>query len=194
MVIIAGPPFAGKSRLALEATQGRQEVVVVAVDPHSTPVPKYRHLLGARSDVIVLVEDPPSEQLDGLLGLATSEPRLKLIVTTATPAAVPNPSFGSDERVRVITLAGLDDAQATELLRSTGEPLDPTVAGWIVEQSGGLPGILLTAAAIGQRLHVVDGGFRGQVGSEIERRAPDVNYRWTRIASSRIVTRPARAG
>lgn len=169
-LVVTGPPGIGKSRLVLEGLEPWKERVVVALDPRSADVGDYRALVRARSDVFVVVEDPSREQLDELVALAMYEPGLRMVLTLPTPDEVPNPSFGHDPRLRTLPLGPLSPDDSRTLLRATGAPIDPALADWIVAQSGGLPSILLTAAAIGPQLRETAVNLQWAVGRELERR------------------------
>jgi hypothetical protein len=170
VIILSGPHDIGKSRLALEATRHRPHDVVQALDPRSMDLSDYRSLCATHGEVICIVEDPESDAIEPLVNEALSLSNFKLIVALPTLANAPAPAYGRDERVQVIHLQPLPDAEARKLLEATGQPLDFDMVDWITRHAGGVPGVLLAAASVGntQRHDLIS--FADAVGHEFERR------------------------
>lgn len=170
VIVLSGPHDIGKTRLAREATGHCPYHVVVALDPRSMALADYRSLASDRGEIICIVEDPDSEALDRLVDEALTIPNLKLLVTLPTSASTPVPSYGRDERVQALHLQSLAYDDARKMLKATGKPLDFEIEDWIIDQSGGVPGILLDAASAGPGLRRILGNFAEEVGNEYEKR------------------------
>src|SRR5262249_10086588 len=101
---------------------------------------------------------------------ALSLPNFKLIVALPTPTHAHAPTYGRDERVQALHLQPLPDAEARKLLEATGRPLDFDIVDWITRHAGGVPGVLLVAASVGNTLRHDLTSFVEAVGHEFERR------------------------
>ncbi|MBI1745383.1 MAG: hypothetical protein HYR55_02205 [Acidobacteria bacterium] len=170
VVVLTGPHDVGKSRLALEATRHRPHYVVQALDPRSMALNDYRQLVSDKGEILCIVEDPDSESIDLLVSEALTLPTLKLIITLPTSANAPAPSYGRDERVQSVHLQPLSEENARKLLRAAGRPLDFSIEDWIIRNAGGVPGVLLVAASVGNKLRDTSEDFAEQVGQEFEDR------------------------
>jgi len=170
VIVLSGPHDIGKSRLTLEATQHRPHDVVQALDPRSMDLSDYRNLCATHGEVICIVEDPESDAIEPLVNEALSLPNFKLIMTLPTPTNAPAPAYGRDERVQVFHLQPLPDAEARKLLEATRQPLDFDMVDWITRHAGGVPGVLLAAASVGNTLRHDLTSFVDTVGHEFERR------------------------
>lgn len=168
-IIVSGPHDMGKSRLALEATKHRPQNVAVALDPRSMSLADYRILCSATSEVICIVEDPEYDSIQSLIGEALSVPGLKLLITFPAVTNEQDLSYGFDDRVESMPLAPLNDESARKLIQAAG-PIDYGIQDWIVNQAGGIPGIILAAASIAENLRQDHSDFGSAVGSEFERR------------------------
>jgi len=170
VIVLSGPHDIGKSRLTLEATRHRPHDVVQALDPRSMDLSDYRSLCAAHGEVICIVEDPESDAIEPLVNEALSLPNFKLIVALPTAANASAPAYGRDERVQVIHLQPLPYVEARKLLEATGQPLDFDMADWMTRHAGGVPGVLLAAASVGNILRHDLTSFVDAVGHEFERR------------------------
>ena len=170
VIVLSGPHDIGKSRLALEATRHRPHDVVQALDPRSMALSDYRNLCATHGEVICIVEDPESDALEPLVNEALGLPNFKLIIALPTPTNAPAPAYGRDERIQVLHLQPLPDAEARKLLEATGQPLDFDLVDWITRHAGGVPGVLLAAASVGNILRHDLTSFVDAVGHEFERR------------------------
>ena len=170
VIVLSGPHDIGKSRLALEATRHRPHDVVQALDPRSMDLSDYRSLCATHGEVICIVEDPESDAIEPLVNEALSLPNFKLIIALPTPTNAPAPAYGRDERVQALHLQPLPDAEARKLLEATGQPLDFDMVDWITRHAGGVPGVLLAAASVGNTLRHDLTSFVDAVGHEFERR------------------------
>ncbi len=162
-IVVTGPPESGKSRLALAATRHRREAVVSVFDVRSVPIGELRALGHASGEVIVIVDEAAPESVEDLLALALGEPTLKLVVVVPSTARVTTPALGPDERIQRIDVPALDRAASLQLLEASAIELVPGTATWIVQHSGGLPGVLLAAATVGASPHESAKTLRQQV-------------------------------
>jgi len=78
-------------------------------------------------------------------------------------------NFGLDSRLRHIPVYGLSEQDSTELLRVAGAKFDYSVASWVVQQGGGNPGILLSAAQIAD-LRTKAASFTDQIAEAFEKK------------------------
>jgi hypothetical protein len=169
-IVLSGSHDIGKSRLALAATRRRPHDVVLALDPRSLQLGDYRGLGTDRGNVICIVEDPEPDSVERLINESLSSSNLKFIITLPTAANVPVPSYGYDERVQFVHLEPLTEENTRKLLRATGQPLGFEIETWILRQAGGIPGLLLAAASIGDGLRAGLADFATTVGRQFEER------------------------
>jgi len=172
-VILMGPPSGGKSRLALEATRHRPLDTVVAIDPRSTRVGDLLSLSSRGQDVVVILDDPDPDQVDGFIAQALADPGLTIVVALPLLDGVPSPDVGANDHIRAIPLPSLDDGYARRLLAAARADIDHSLSSWIVDQAGGNPGILLLAADVGPGLRAGDAAasFATQIARDRVRKA-----------------------
>ena len=103
-------------------------------------------------DTLVILDDPEPDHAEDLVRDTLGRERLKLIMTLPTPEPARAPNFGHDLRVRTLSIDPLSDARGEELLRAAGARLDYSLGAWIIDQAGGIPGVLLLAASVGSEL------------------------------------------
>lgn len=173
VIILSGPHDMGKSRLALEATQHRMHDVVVALDPRSMELSDYRSLVSDKKEVICIIEDPEPKDLRSLVGEVLTLPSLKVIITFPARDSISVPAYGVDDRVWSCHLDRLTHESARRLLNATGISIDFGIEDWILTHAGGNPGVLLTAASLGNALRRDVPSFTEAVGREFERRIKD---------------------
>ncbi len=169
IVLISGGPDMGKTRLALDATQHRPFDAVVAIEGRTLTVADLLALRTPGQPLIIVVDDPDESTYDALITAALAE-ELKLVLTVPSTDAANVASYGRDPRVKLLTLDPLSDSQSRELLTTAGARLEYSVESWVIEQSGGNPGVLIAAASIGEQLRVEGANFFDQVGSRLEDR------------------------
>jgi len=170
VIVLSGPQNIGKSRLALEATAHRPLQTVVALDPQSTGASDLAGLVTPGCETVVVVEDPDAEHAEEMARYAIGTTDLKLVITLPTAESAPEPNFGRDPRVKLMRVRPLTDSASDELLRAVQAKLDFGVEAWIVDQSGGNPGVLLAAARIGPELRQTAGAFAEAVAETFIRR------------------------
>jgi hypothetical protein len=168
-IILAGPHGIGKSRLALEATADRQYLTVFALDPELS-VPDIRALSSPGNEVIVVVEDPSPDTARRLMQEITARQDIKLVLAVPTPRNVPPIGFGETEAARILQIAPLADQEAEAILNAAGARFPWSVSSWVVRQAGGIPGIMLAAARMGDRLQQGHATFAEQVAIDFEER------------------------
>lgn len=170
VVVVVGPSGVGKSRIVLEATKDRRHLVAVATDPRSLAIADYRRLCTDRGEVVCLIEDPDYDRLPGLINEALGVPGMKALITLPVPRQHDLPAFGFDSRVRVVNLKGLDSQRSRDLLKVANPRLAFDLREWIVDRAGGIPHILLTAAALGEHLRDQGQDLTAAVGRKLEDR------------------------
>ena len=158
----------GKTRLVLEATRHRDVDTIEALDPTGVAGDELRRLHKAGREVIVLLQDLMGDATERIIrsALAVGE-TIKVIITLPTREGSPLPNFGIDDRARLLPLKSLDKAEARGLFAHLLGDLrvDYGIESWIIEQAGGVPGVLLAAARLGRTLRPSAGRFTDQVGS-----------------------------
>ncbi len=170
VILVHGPHDVGKDRLILEATKHGENDVLVSVDPEGPDFRDLREIGDSGRDAVLIVEDLDRERLSQVLPQVLSQEKLKLFASLPTRAGVSLPDYGFDPRVQTLALDELDASSSMELLKKAGAHLDYSLAMWVVEHAGGIPGVLLSAASIGRGLRETAGDFWEQVGREFERR------------------------
>ncbi len=167
-IAISGTHMMGKTRIALEATRHRDAGFVEALDRQALNIDHLRRLETANRSTIVLVNDPDPKLARELAEGALAREKLKVIFCLATADAAPHLSFGLDDRVRHISLPPLSREKSEELLKAAAQ-LDFSLHSWVVENAGGVPGVLLAAARVGAALRRDGGDFLDQVAAGFEK-------------------------
>jgi hypothetical protein len=183
-VVVTGPHMIGKSRLILEATRHRDIDVVEALDSGGVNADSMRRLTKAGRETILLLQDATGDLAERVCrqALAIGE-TIKIIVALPTRDGAPLPNFGLDDRACLLPVPPLDDAAARQLFNHAigQDRVDFGIESWIIEQAGGLPGILLATSRFGRELRPGAGTFTEQIGRAFEaklgRAVPDVAAR-----------------
>lgn len=173
VLVLAGPPDMGKTRLALESTNHKPFDTVVATDGHTLTVADMLALITQGQHPLAIVDDPDQNTTEALISTAFSSP-LKLILTVPSSEVGELVNYGRDPRVKVLSLVPLMEDESRDLLLAAGARLDYSVLSWITEQAGGNPGVLIAAASVGEQLRIEGTNFFEQVGNAIEIRARTV--------------------
>jgi hypothetical protein len=171
VIALSGTHMMGKSRVALEATRQRDTAFVEALDRQTLNIDHLRRLTSPSRVVLALVNDPDAELAEELARETLATDGLKLILSLSTAAAAPAPSFGLDTRVQSLSLPALSDEKSGELLKAAGGELDFSLESWVVENAGGVPGVILAAAQVGAELRRDGGTFLNQVARGFEQKA-----------------------
>jgi hypothetical protein len=169
-MIAYGPHQMGKSRLALEGTKEWPIETVFALDAGSLSVQDLLALRRPGNETLVVIEDPEAEAAQRFVEQALAGAGLKVLITLPTAENAPAPSFGRDDRVRLVPVAPLSDSESEELLRAAGGRLDFSTQSWVVEQAGGNPGVLLLAASLGDDLIRTTASFVANVARAFRQR------------------------
>lgn len=170
---ISGPPSIGKTRLTLRATEHRPLQTVFVLDPVSLKVTELLALATPKTETLVVVEDPDRASVENLIEAVLSSPELKLIVTLPTTETTQKVNFARDPRIKSLRLRGLEEKESQELLQAAGA-IDYSIASWVIDQAGGNPGVLLTAASIGSKLRIEGPSFLEQIGLAFEAKAQEL--------------------
>jgi hypothetical protein len=171
VIAISGSHMMGKTRVALEATRQRDTAFVEALDRQTLNIDYLRRLISPGRLVLALVNDPDPALAEELARETVATDGLKLIFSLSTADAAPAPSFGIDTRVRSLSLPALSNEKSEELLKAAGSALDFSLESWVVENAGGVPGVLLAAAQVGAGLRRDGGSFLDQVARGFEQKA-----------------------
>jgi hypothetical protein len=183
-IVVTGPHMIGKSRVILEATRHRDVDFVEALDPGGVNADSMRRLAKAGRETILLLQDPTADLVERFCRQAlTIGTAIKVIVALPTRDGAPLPNFGLDNRACLLPVPPLDDAAARQLFthQMGQDRVDFGIESWIIEQAGGLPGILLAASRFGRELRPGAGTFTEQIGRAFEARfgrgVPDATTR-----------------
>ena len=123
-------------------------------------------------------DDPAAAGCHGRCGGARGRQALaigdtiKVIVALPTRDGAPLPNFGLDDRACLLPVPPLDDAAARQLFthRIGQDRVDFGIESWIIEQAGGVPGIVLAASRFGRELRPGASTFTEQIGRAFEAR------------------------
>ncbi|HKW55400.1 MAG TPA: hypothetical protein VJO12_17045 [Stellaceae bacterium] len=173
VIALSGTHMMGKTRIALEATRHRDAGFVEALDRQTLNADRLSRMETPNRSIIVLINDPDAATARETAEAALARPGVKVLLCVSTADAAPQLSFGLDARIQHISLEPLSRAASEELLRAAGGELDFSLHSWVVENAGGVPGVLLAAARVGARLRREGGSFLDQVAAEFEREASD---------------------
>ncbi|MBI4249588.1 MAG: hypothetical protein HY611_08800 [Elusimicrobia bacterium] len=165
-----GPHEVGKSRLALEAVRERMDSVVVAADPQDLAAGDLRALIAAHRETLCIAEDPDPQRIEALIQEALAEQNLKLVLTIPIRSHVRKPGFGADNRVQHVEVTALSWEESKKLIDHVARELPFEIANWICQKSGGIPGVILAAAAVGEGLRADAADFGTRVGEEFAQR------------------------
>ncbi|MBI4576025.1 MAG: hypothetical protein HY722_07155 [Planctomycetes bacterium] len=187
VVVLWGPHDVGKSRLALETTRDHMDTVVVAADPQNLAAGDLRTLVSGPQEVLCIVEDLEPQRIDALIQEALATPNLKLILTVPIPSQARIPAYGVDDRVQHMEVAPLGREDAKALINEVSPQLHSEIEDWICRKSGGIPGVVITAATVGEALREGAADFEAQVGKEFARRI-EAQFGGQALASVRVVS------
>jgi hypothetical protein len=190
-IVVAGPHMMGKTRLVLEGTRHRDVDTVESLDPAGVTADGLLRLHKAGRETIVLLQDLATDTTERILReVVALDGAIKAVVTLPTQEGGPIPNFGLDDRVKVLPLAALAEQDARSLYTSmlSKDRVDYAVESWILEQAGGIPGVLIAAARLGNRIRPEAGTFVDQVGAAFEaklrRLLPDASVHETMDVAS----------
>jgi hypothetical protein len=172
VIVVSGPHQIGKSRIMLEATKNHQMETVVALDPLAVGGSDLLALRSDSGEVLIIVEDLDLDSAKQLANTALGVDGIKLLLTAHTGDHVLAVNFGLDPRLRHLPLGPLSEGDSYTLLRLAGAKFDYGVESWVVQQSGGNPGILLAAAQTTDMRSKAD-DFTDQIARSLEGRIRD---------------------
>lgn len=168
-IAICGPSGMGKTRLALEATRSEHLRTTVVDVVEELDRLGLNGLGSSPQTRLVIVEDPTASQAMRLTKAALAAAGVRLIFTFPSEAKTPQLKLTEHASVKQIVLEHLDRDRSRKLLESAGTILDSAARDWVVQQAGGVPEILLSAAELGQSLRDKSGDLKKRL-SEIYRR------------------------
>jgi hypothetical protein len=176
VIAVSGPNSVGKTRLVIEATEPYAPVAFFAEDVHAVVHDGVRAYATTEQSVVLVVEDPPVDMAKRLVEQAVGcEKPVKLIITLPSPEHAPVIRLGDDSAVKPRQIPRLPKDAATRLVESVDSNLEHRLRDWIVQQAGGIPGVLVAAALVGEELHRESGSLRKQLsqkfGQSLEDRA-----------------------
>ena len=170
-IVVAGPHMMGKTRLVLEGTRHRDVDTVESLDPAGITADGLLRLHKTGRETIVLLQDLATDTTERIMKeVVAADGAIKALVTLPTQEGAPIPNFGLDDRTKVLPLAPLTEPEARSLYNDVlaAHRVDYGVESWILEQAGGIPGVLIAAAKLGNRIRPEAGTFVDQVGEAFE--------------------------
>ena len=164
VIAMSGPNSVGKTRLCIEATRRFAPITLFVKDAAAVRQAGLAVLADPRRPVIIVAEDPPLELVEPLAKQAVSALYpLKLIITIPSPATAPVVKLNPDERVKETSIKAVPRHVAEEIIKAVNSDMDNNVRGWIIQQAGGIPGVLVAAADMGNELRLKAGSLRDQL-------------------------------
>lgn len=140
---VIGPPYSGRTRLVIEALEQRGASVLWASEPQAATLDLFRELDSHESPGILVVDACTPGVLAGIRDRALSRQRLKTIAVCT--GGEREAWWAEPGRVVVDRLAHGD---AATLVRSVLPGVAPLQESWIIEASGGVPGLVLHVASL----------------------------------------------
>lgn len=168
VIAIIGTHMMGKSRAVLEATRACDVEFVEALERQGPQLVDLMRLTSPGRTVVVLANDLDPWVARELAAGVLARDGLKLVLCLSTEESTPKPNFGLNEHVRQLSLPPLADDDSRKLLSAAGAKLDYSLESWIIDNSGGVPGVLLAAASLGDRLRTDGGRFLEQIAIAFE--------------------------
>jgi len=143
-VVVSGLPGVGKTRLALHATEHRQNDVIAIAPPHPRSADELRQCIPqtAFKETLVIIDNADSMTIGALLRELPQYIGVKFVITTNAADFV----FPRNHRIVRMTLFPLAQQQSEELLKAAGTKLGYNLESWWIPMVGGIPGVLLEAA------------------------------------------------
>jgi hypothetical protein len=167
VIAVSGPNSVGKTRLVIEATEQYAPVTFFAEDVHALSQYGVGTYATAERVVVLVIEDPPAEMAKRLAEQAVGcDKPIKLIFTLPSPDHAPVVRLGDNSVVKPRQIPRLAKEVATRLVESVNADLEHRLRDWIVQQAGGIPGVLVEAAALGEELHREAGSLRKQLSQK----------------------------
>src|SRR5438477_1411054 len=164
VIAVSGPNSVGKTRLVIDATKPLAAVTFFVGDVHSLLHDGVGTYATTERPVVLVVEDAPVDEAKRLADQTVGCQRpIKLIVTLPSPEHTPVVRLGDDAVVKPYQIQRLQKEAATKLVGSIDSGLDNRLRDWIVQQAGGIPGVLIAAARLGEALHRESGSLRKQL-------------------------------
>jgi len=154
VIAVSGPNSVGKTRLVIEATQPYAPTTFFADDVHTLIRERVCTYATAERSVVLVVEDPPVDAARRLAEQAVAcEKPIKLIITLPSPEHAPVIRLGDDAVVKPCQIPRLLKDSAAKLVDSVNSGLENRLREWIIQQAGGIPGVLVAATRVGEELH-----------------------------------------
>lgn len=140
---VVGAPYAGRTRLVIEALKEHGAIVLWASEPEAATLDLFRELDSHEAPGIVVVDRCTPMALREIRARAESRLRLKTIaVSTGGEKEIWRPGSG-----RVVVDA-VPYGEAERLIRGVLPRVAPRQESWIIEASGRIPGLILHVAAL----------------------------------------------
>jgi len=171
VIAVTGPNSVGKTRLVIDATKPLSAVTFFVGDVHALLHEGVRAYATTERPLVLVVEDPPVDEAKRLADQTVGcERPIKLIVTLPSPEHAPVVRLGDDAVVKPYQIQRLQKEAGTKLVASIDSGLENRLRDWIVQQAGGVPGVLIAAARLGEALHRESGSLRKQLSRSFRQR------------------------
>lgn len=139
LLVVSGPPYAGKTRVVLEALSEDEAKTVWASDPDVVTESHFRAMEGSKGQSLLVVDNCAPDHLEPLGRWARSRTQLKTILISKL-----SPNWPDVPRVEI---KGLPDQDCSGLLARAAPNLPPLMQEWVSRIAGKNPGLLLYALA-----------------------------------------------
>jgi hypothetical protein len=163
-IIVFGPKDIGKTRLILESLSENTSHAIVKHAIELT-VEKLESIITPKRTITLIIDDPQPNMLKSFVEICLKNHGLKLIITA------PNKDYSleTDERIRHLEIKPLTEEDQSRLIDAKRPGMDFGLKSWIIDNSGGNPGVLLLACNISQRIRT-DSSIVRNIGKEFEKR------------------------
>jgi hypothetical protein len=152
VIVLSGPRYSGKTRVALDATAHWQRETVLVNAVRLSTAHNLRKLAAPGKEVVVIADNCDSDQTPEIAAAMAGQNDLKviLLLQSSDLADVDLSKFGPG--VREMYLGPMPEKDVNELLEEVVAGLDAETRSWIVREADGNPGIVLAAADLRHRL------------------------------------------
>ena len=152
VAVLYGPSGMGKTRLALETTRAEAPRTLVVEAGNELDGLEIRAMSSGGLPAIIFVDDPGPEVAMRLTRDALATSGVRLILTVPSESQVPDKTLNGNPKILAIGLPPLEPSAAIKLLAEAGAKLDVAARDWVIEQAGGIPDVILSAAQLGADL------------------------------------------
>jgi hypothetical protein len=168
IIVVAGSPTSGKSRLVLEATSRQAEHTLVAVEASEITTEHIRLFQQwaekqDKASITLVIFNPDYAKANSLILQPLTNERLKLVITLSTTENIEELNYDTDSRLKTLRLNPLSRNESEEVLTAVQTRWNFAIREWVINQANGNPGLLLAAASLGDTLQQTPSNFTQSV-------------------------------